>query len=102
MGHLAAACPHPEDELTGRKLFVSNLAYSISWQDLKDLFAEFGTVTRADVFQERPGRSKGVGVVVMGDIDSAQRAIAGLNGRDVRGRVLTVREDRAPGDRSQS
>jgi RNA recognition motif-containing protein len=99
MGHLAAACPHEETELEGRKLFVSNLAYSISWQDLKDLFAEYGPVTRADVFQERPGRSKGVGVVVMGSSEDAIRAMTGLNGRDVRGRVLTVREDRQPGNR---
>lgn len=95
-GHLASACAAGETEVAGRKLFVSNLAYSISWQDLKDVFAEFGVVTRADVFQERPGRSKGVGVVVMATPEEGLAAIAGLNGREVRGRVLTVREDRAP------
>lgn len=78
------------------QLFVSNLAYSISWQDMKDLFAEFGVVVRADVFQERPGRSKGVGVVEMSTAEEAQAAITGMTGREVRGRVLTVREDRPP------
>jgi len=93
VGHLASECTRAEGEIAGRKLFVSNLAYSISWQDLKDIFAEFGPVTRADVFLERPGRSKGVGVVVMESSADAKKAIEGLNGREVRGRALTVKED---------
>lgn len=82
------------------KLFVAGLAYTMSDDDLNNLFAEFGTVTSAQVITDRDtNRSKGFGFVELEDDAAAQAAIAGLNGKDMNGRPLTVnvakpREDR--------
>src|SRR5207302_3189062 len=79
----------------GRKLYVGNLAYGVSSTDLQTLFGEFGTVQSAQVIMDRDtGRSKGFGFVEMGSDQEAQAAIAGLNGKQVEGRALTVNEAR--------
>jgi len=79
----------------GKKLYVGNLSYDVSSSDLQNLFASFGTVTSAEVIQDRgTGRSKGFGFVEMGNDDEAQAAIKGLNGQDHNGRPLTVNEAR--------
>ncbi len=79
----------------GRKLYVGNLAYSVSNSDLEQLFAAYGTVQSAQVIMDRDtGRSKGFGFVEMGSDQEAQAAIAALNGKDVEGRNLTVNEAR--------
>jgi RNA recognition motif-containing protein len=77
----------------GKRLYVGNLAYSATNESLEHLFAEFGTVVSAQVIQDRDtGRSKGFGFVEMQDDNSAQKAIAALNEKEVDGRALTVNE----------
>jgi RNA recognition motif-containing protein len=84
----------------GKKLYVGNLSYDVSSSDLQNLFASFGTVTSAEVIQDRgTGRSKGFGFVEMGTDEEAQAAIQGLNGQDHNGRPLTVNEARPREDR---
>jgi len=79
----------------GRKLYVGNLAYSVTASDLEKLFAPFGTVESAQVVTDRAtGQSKGFGFVEMSSDQEAQAAIAGLNGQEVSGRALTVNEAR--------
>jgi RNA recognition motif-containing protein len=77
------------------EIYVGNLPWSVSDQDLADAFKEFGTVDRASVIVERPsGRSKGFGFVTMNDNDEAAKAIEALNGADMAGRPLKVNEAR--------
>lgn len=78
----------------GHKLFVSNIPFSSSWQDLKDLFKTIGPVIRADVLQTADGRSKGVGTVSFESSQDADDAIAAYNGWDWNGRTIEVREDK--------
>jgi len=87
----------------GNKLYVGNLAYSVSDDTLQQRFAEFGTVTSAKVMMDRDtGRSKGFGFVEMGSDAEAQAAIRGLNEQSVDGRALVVNEARPKEDRSGS
>jgi heterogeneous nuclear ribonucleoprotein M len=73
------------------------LAYSVSWQDLKDAFAAIGPVQRADVLQMRDGRSKGVGVVVMERPEDATRALEQLQDAQLHQRPITLRRDKWKG-----
>lgn len=75
----------------GRKVYVGNLSYSISWQDLKDKFRECGNVVRAEILLNQDGKSRGSGTVVYSTPSDAQRAIAVMNGVDFRGRSMDVR-----------
>lgn len=70
-----------------RRLYVGNLAYKTSWQDLKDHFKTAGTVTYAKTV-------KGWGIVEMETVEEAEAAIAQLNDVELDGRPLNVREDR--------
>ena len=77
----------------GKKLYVGNLAYSVTSDALEQMFLEFGTVTSAQVIQDREtGRSKGFGFVEMQADDAAQRAISGMHEKECDGRPLTVNE----------
>lgn len=78
----------------GAQIFVTNLPYSIRWQELKDFFAQSGEVIRAEVQQNHMGRSKGCGTVLFADPAVAEIAIQTLNGTDLGGRNIEVREDR--------
>ena len=79
----------------GKKLYVGNLAYSMSDSDLQQIFSPHGTVQSAQVIMDRdPGRSKGFGFIEMGSDAEAQAAIQALNGAEVEGRTLTVNEAR--------
>mgnify|MGYP002641410330 CR=1 FL=1 len=79
--------------LMGRKLYVGNLAYSVTSESLEQMFLEFGSVVSAQVIQDRDtGRSKGFGFVEMQSDDEAQQAINGMHEREVDGRSLTVNE----------
>ncbi|HKV33258.1 MAG TPA: RNA-binding protein [Pyrinomonadaceae bacterium] len=79
----------------GKKLYVGNLAFQTSSQDLQDLFAQAGTVESAQVIEDRDtGRSKGFGFVEMASDDEAAAAIEQFNGKDLAGRTLTVNEAR--------
>jgi RNA recognition motif-containing protein len=77
----------------GKKLYVGNLAYSVTSESLEQMFLEFGAVTSAQVIQDREtGRSKGFGFVEMQSDDAAQRAINGMHEKQLDGRPLTVNE----------
>ena len=77
----------------GKKLYVGNLSYQTESTELQGMFSEFGTVQSAEVISDREtGRSKGFGFVEMGSDDEAQAAIAGMNGKEMGGRALTVNE----------
>jgi RNA recognition motif-containing protein len=79
----------------GKKLYVGNLGYGVTDDELARLFEAHGTVQSAQVIMDRDtGRSKGFGFVEMGSDQEAQAAIAALNGKEVGGRALTVNEAR--------
>ena len=85
------------------KLFVGNLSFNTTENDLQDAFAAFGTVTETNLMMDRmTNRPRGFGFVTMSSADEAQKAIDGLNGKELDGRALTVniarpREERPPG-----
>jgi RNA recognition motif-containing protein len=85
------------------KLFVGNLSFNTTENDLNDAFAAFGSVTETNLMMDRmTNRPRGFGFVTMSSAEEAQKAIAGLNGKEIDGRALTVnvarpREDRPPG-----
>ena len=75
------------------KLYVGNLSFNTSAQDLTDLFASIGTVQSANVIEDREtGRSRGFGFVEMASQSDGENAIAQLNGKEVDGRELKVNE----------
>jgi len=75
------------------KLYVGNLAFQTSSEDLQQLFAQAGTVESASVVEDRDtGRSRGFGFVEMASKEEGQAAIAQFNGQEVHGRSLTVNE----------
>lgn len=77
----------------GKKLFVGNLAFSVTGTDLESLFGSAGTVESATVVNDREtGRSRGFGFVEMSSSTEATKAISELNGRDVGGRAINVSE----------
>ena len=77
------------------RIYVGNLAYGITDQELEEAFAPFGQVESAQVVTDRySGRSKGFGFVEMGDKEQAEAAIASLNAKELSGRALTVNEAR--------
>src|SRR4051794_31996918 len=79
----------------GMRLYVGNLSYNISNQQLEELFAEYGQVKSAQVVMDRDtGRSKGFGFVEFVDANQARAAIEGLNLKEIDGRSLTVNEAR--------
>ena len=79
----------------GKKLYVGNLTYEVTDNELSKLFEPHGTVESAQVIMDRDtGRSKGFGFVEMKTDQEAQAAIAALNGQDSGGRSLTVNEAR--------
>jgi cold-inducible RNA-binding protein len=89
------------------KLFVGNLSFETTENDLQDAFAAFGTVTETNLMMDRStGRARGFGFVTMSSAEEAQKAIDGLNGKDLGGRALTVnvarpREESSGGGRRQ-
>ena len=75
------------------KLYVGNISFDTSEQDLEDLFAEKGTVESANIITDRDtGRSRGFGFVEMSTREEAQNAIADLDGTELDGRNLKVNE----------
>jgi RNA recognition motif-containing protein len=85
----------------GKKLYVGNLGYDVSSSDLQQLLAPHGTVESAEVISDRTtGQSKGFGFVEMGSDQEAQAAINALNGKDNKGRALTVNEAKPRAPRS--
>lgn len=82
------------------KLYVGNLSFDTTENDLQDLFAPFGEVREVALIQDKiTNRSRGFGFVTMGTAQSAEAAIAALHEKNVAGRNLTVNEARAREDR---
>ena len=85
------------------KLFVGNLSFSITENDLQDAFAAHGTVVEANLMMDRAtGRPRGFGFVTMSTPEEAEKAIEALHGKEIAGRALTVniarpREERPAG-----
>lgn len=87
----------------GRKIYVGSLPYSITEQQLTDLFSPHGTVESARVIMDKfSGRSKGFGFVEMASDEEAQKAITALNGTSLEGRSLVVNEARPQESRPRS
>ncbi len=73
------------------KLFVGNLSFDTTENDMQDAFAAQGTVTETNLMMDRTtGRSRGFAFVTMSSAEDAQKAIAALNGSQMGGRALTV------------
>lgn len=84
------------------KIYVGNLSYSTSEEDVRAAFSPFGTIDSADVIIDRnTGRSKGFGFVEMSNDDEAKAAIEGLNGKELDGRSLNVNEARPRPERRE-
>ena len=81
-----------------KNLYVGNLSFSVTADDLRAAFGQYGTVTSATVVSDREtGRSRGFGFVEMSD--GGEAAIEALNGNELQGRALTVNEARPREDR---
>jgi RNA recognition motif-containing protein len=75
------------------KLYVGNLSFNTSTQDLDQIFGEVGTVLSSNIIEDREtGRSRGFAFVEMSSKEEAQNAISSLNGKEIDGRELTVNE----------
>jgi len=89
--------------MSNSKLFVGNLSFNTTENDLRDTFAAHGNVVEANLMMDREsGRPRGFGFVTMGTPEEAEAAIAALNGKSIDGRALTVnvakpREERPGG-----
>jgi cold-inducible RNA-binding protein len=76
-------------------IYVSELSFNVTEEDLKNAFSAFGQVESAKIIKDTyDGRSKGFGFVEMPGRDEAQSAIEGLNGKELRGRTFKVNEAR--------
>lgn len=78
----------------GRRVYVSNLTFETTWQQLKDHFKSAGRVLHADVLEDSSGRSRGCGIVEFDAPADALRAISLLSNSMLEGRQISVREDR--------
>jgi len=88
-----------------KKLYVGNLDYTVTEQDLQTLFSEHGEILSTTIIKDRySGRSKGFGFVEFANNEDAQKAKQAVNGQDLKGRALRVddareqRRDRGPRD----
>jgi len=81
-------------------IYVGNLAYGVTEDDLREAFSAYGEVSRANVIMDRDtGRSKGFGFVEMPDNSQAEAAINGLNDKQLSGRAIRVNEAKPREDR---
>lgn len=82
-------------------IYVGNLSYGVTQGDLQELFEQYGEVASASVISDKmTGRSKGFGFVEMPQSSQGEQAISELNGKDFKGRNLTVNEARPKPERS--
>ena len=78
-----------------KNIFVGNLSFDATESSVRSVFEEYGTVDRVNLVTDRDtGRARGFGFVEMSNDAEGQKAIAGLNGRDLGGRALNVNEAR--------
>ena len=83
------------------KLYVGNISFDTTQQDLEKLFGEIGTVTSANLIEDREtGRPRGFGFIEMSSKEEGQNAISQLNGKEVDGRELKVNEAKPQEKRS--
>jgi len=81
-------------------IYVGNLLFDVTEDELKELFAPFGQVTEVRLIMDKfSGKTKGFGFIEMPSKEEAQKAIDALNGKDVRGRAMTVNEAKPKVDR---
>lgn len=86
-----------------KKLYVGNLPFNLTDDELRDMFSEYGAVESATIIKDKfSGRSKGFGFVEMASDDEAQAAITALNGQDRNGRAIVVNEARPMTDRPRT
>jgi cold-inducible RNA-binding protein len=83
------------------KLYVGNLSFDTTTEDLEKMFGEIGTVESTNIIEDREtGRSRGFGFVEMSSKEEGQNAISALNGKEIDGRALTVNEAKPREDRA--
>jgi len=84
-------------------IYVGNISRTATEQDLKEAFEAFGAVSSAAIIKDKfSGESRGFGFVEMPNKDEAEKAISSLNGKDLKGRPLTVNEARPRTDRPRT
>jgi RNA recognition motif-containing protein len=81
-------------------IYVGNLSFNVTEADLKEAFGAFGTVQTASIIKDKySGESRGFGFVEISNSEEAQKAIAALNGKELKGRALKVNEAKPQSDR---
>ncbi len=84
-----------------KNIFVGNLNFNTSEEDLRQLFEPYGQVDRVSIMTDRDtGRSRGFGFVEMANAEEGEKAIAALNGQEIGGRTLNINEARPKTERS--
>ncbi len=84
-----------------KNIFVGNLNFNTSEEDLRQLFEPYGQVDRVSIMTDRDtGRSRGFGFVEMASAEEGEKAIAALNGQEIGGRTLNINEARPKTERS--
>jgi RNA recognition motif-containing protein len=90
-------------QTTNKKLYVGSLPYSVTEDELRDLFAPYGQIESVRIITDKfTGQSKGFGFVEMSNDDEAQKAVAAVNGQQMNGRTLIVNEARPEQRRERS
>src|SRR3989344_5609049 len=89
-------------EVSESKIYVGNLPFSVGFEELKELFSQFGEVSEAIVIVNKyTGKSKGFGFVTFVHTASADKAIAEMNEKDVNGRRISVKKATPPKERTE-
>ena len=100
---LTQICTHESRDILEVKLYVGNMTYDTTDEQLRTMFAEAGSVISVDVIKARDtGSSKGFAFITMGSQADATKAISMFNGKEVGGRPLTVNTAKAREDRGGS
>ncbi|ABL65306.1 MAG: RNA-binding protein [Chlorobiaceae bacterium] len=83
-------------------IYIGNLAYTVSEDDLRDAFSQFGQVDSANIINDKfSGRSKGFGFIEMSNDSEAREAIESMNDQDLKGRTIKVNEAKPREERSE-
>lgn len=79
----------------GKKIYVANISFNVTEQDIKNLFSEYGEIVSVKIITDTyTGQSKGFGFIEMETENDAKKAISALNGKTFVGKILTVAEAR--------
>jgi len=98
---LVASVRNARREGTLKNIFVGNLSFNTSEEELRQIFEPYGQVDRVSILTDRDtGRSRGFGFVEMANSEEGEKAIAGLNGSQVGGRTINVNEARPKTERA--